>query len=211
MSRLFASGDQTIRASASASALSMNLAVHALTSCCSISLPTWQPFSAEPRADQKRRRVTAPRAALYQRHMGVNISALSSLPSQWTTLRCALWSLLEDPGGLSSSCLINARWIAFPILYGCFSRLCSPSVAKSCPTLLQPHGLYPTRLLCPWNFPGKYTGVGCHYLLQGTFPTRDWTRVSCLGRWILYHWATWEAPLTVQISGLEMCFLCDCF
>ena len=28
----------------------------------------------------------------------------------------------------------------------------------------------PTRLLCPWNFPGKDTGVGCHFLLQGIFP-----------------------------------------
>ena len=26
---------------------------------------------------------------------------------------------------------------------------------------LWPHGLYPTRLLCPWNFPGKNTGVPC--------------------------------------------------
>ena len=28
------------------------------------------------------------------------------------------------------------------------------------------HGLQPTRLLRPWDFPGKSTGVGCHYLLQ---------------------------------------------
>ena len=34
----------------------------------------------------------------------------------------------------------------------------------------QPHGLYPTRLLCPWDFPGKNPGVGCHFLLQGNFP-----------------------------------------
>ena len=34
-----------------------------------------------------------------------------------------------------------------------------------CPTLLQPHGLQPTRLLCPWSSPGKNTGVGCHFLL----------------------------------------------
>ena len=27
-----------------------------------------------------------------------------------------------------------------------------------------------TRLLCPWNFPGKGTGVGCHFLLQGDLP-----------------------------------------
>ena len=30
----------------------------------------------------------------------------------------------------------------------------------------QPHGLQPTRLLRPWHFPGKCTGVGCHCLLQ---------------------------------------------
>ena len=29
----------------------------------------------------------------------------------------------------------------------------------------RPHGLQPTRLLCPWDFPGKSTGVGCHCLL----------------------------------------------
>ena len=31
---------------------------------------------------------------------------------------------------------------------------------------LWPHGLQPTRLLCLWDFPGKNTGVGCHFLLQ---------------------------------------------
>ena len=37
---------------------------------------------------------------------------------------------------------------------------------------LQPHELYPTRLLCPWIFPGKGTRLGCHFLLQGIFPTQ---------------------------------------
>ena len=37
---------------------------------------------------------------------------------------------------------------------------------------LQPHGLQPARLLCPWDFPGNNTGVGCHFLLQGIFPTQ---------------------------------------
>ena len=32
------------------------------------------------------------------------------------------------------------------------------------------HELEPARLLCPWNFPGKNTGAGCHFLLQGIFP-----------------------------------------
>ena len=31
---------------------------------------------------------------------------------------------------------------------------------------LQPHRWQPTRLLCPWDSPGKNTGVGCHFLLQ---------------------------------------------
>ena len=37
---------------------------------------------------------------------------------------------------------------------------------------LRPHGWQPKRLLCPWDFPGKNTGVGCHFLLQEIFPTQ---------------------------------------
>ena len=38
-------------------------------------------------------------------------------------------------------------------------------VTQSCPTL-QPHGLKSTRILCPWDFPGKSTGADCHFLPQ---------------------------------------------
>ena len=61
---------------------------------------------------------------------------------------------------------------------------------------LLPHGLWPIRLLCPWNFPGKNTGVGCHFLFQEIFSTQGWNPVSCvscIGMWVLYQWATWEA------------------
>ena len=61
---------------------------------------------------------------------------------------------------------------------------------------LQPHGLQLAMLLCPWNFPGKHTGVGCHTLFRGIFSTQDRTRVSfisCTGRWIFTTSATWEA------------------
>ena len=44
--------------------------------------------------------------------------------------------------------------------------------AQSCPTLCHPQGLKPAKLLCPWNLPGKNTGVGCHFLLQGVFLTQ---------------------------------------
>ena len=45
-------------------------------------------------------------------------------------------------------------------------------VAKLCLALATPNGLLLARLLCPWDFPGKNTGVGCHFLLQGIFLTR---------------------------------------
>ena len=35
--------------------------------------------------------------------------------------------------------------------------------------LLRPHGLWPSRILCLWDFPGKNTRVGCHFLLQEMF------------------------------------------
>ena len=38
---------------------------------------------------------------------------------------------------------------------------------QSCLTLLQPHRLWPARLLCWWSFAGKNIGVGCHFLNQG--------------------------------------------
>ena len=37
---------------------------------------------------------------------------------------------------------------------------------------LQYHGLEVSRFFCPWNSPGKNTGVGCHSLLQGIFMTQ---------------------------------------
>ena len=37
---------------------------------------------------------------------------------------------------------------------------------KSCPPLFNPHRWQPTRLPCPWDSPGRNTGVGCHFLLQ---------------------------------------------
>ena len=38
---------------------------------------------------------------------------------------------------------------------------------------LQPHGLWPARLLCPWDCPGKNTSMGCHSLPQGIFPNPE--------------------------------------
>ena len=34
---------------------------------------------------------------------------------------------------------------------------------------------------------------------RGSSWPRDWTHIPCIGRWILYYWATWEAPFTYSI------------
>ena len=53
---------------------------------------------------------------------------------------------------------------------------------------LWPHGLQPTRLLCPWDFPGKNTGMGYYFLLQGILLTQG------LNLWLL-HWQAYSLPL----------------
>ena len=52
-------------------------------------------------------------------------------------------------------------------------------------------GLQPARLLCPWDSPGKNTGVGCRYLLQGIFTTQG----SNLYLLCLLHWQAGSLPL----------------
>ena len=63
---------------------------------------------------------------------------------------------------------------------------------------LRPYGLWPTRLLCPWNFPGKNTGVDCHSLLQGIFLTQGLNLGLLHCRQILYQ-LSYEGSL----SGLR--------
>ena len=63
---------------------------------------------------------------------------------------------------------------------------CCFLIAKSCLTLLRPHGLQPARLLCPWDFLGKNTGVDCHFLLQGIFITQSLNLRLLHCQWILY-------------------------
>ena len=71
-------------------------------------------------------------------------------------------------------------------------------------------GLQPTRLLCPWGFPGKNTGVGCHSLLQGIFPTQELNPALLHSRQILSclsHQGSWDVSTeegcwaVLQITG----------
>ena len=50
-------------------------------------------------------------------------------------------------------------------------------------------------LLCPWSFPGKDTGVGCHSLLQGIFPTQGSNPGLLHRSQILYHLSHQGSPI----------------
>ena len=92
-------------------------------------------------------------------------------PSHWGTWAlppCDVWDLL-GPG---------IELVSFALQDGFLTTGPSGSeAARLCPTLCDPVDCS-TRLLCPWNSPGKNPGVGGHFLLQGVFLTRDGTQVS---------------------------------
>ena len=69
----------------------------------------------------------------------------------------------------------------------------------------------PTRLLYPWDFPGKNTGVGCHFLLQGNLPnpgTEPESPASPATQVEFYHWATGEAhKVQTWLSLNQLCYI----
>ena len=58
-------------------------------------------------------------------------------------------------------------------------------VTKSCPSLVTSWTV--ACLLCPWDFPDENTGVGCHALFQGIFPTQESNQGLLHCRQILYQ------------------------
>ena len=75
----------------------------------------------------------------------------------------------------------TCRWLSDLLFDSCpgNSLHFSPVLCVSCSVMsnsLQPHGLQPTRLLGLWDSPSKNTGVGCHSLFQGIFPTQGLNR-----------------------------------
>ena len=59
---------------------------------------------------------------------------------------------------------------------------------------LRPHRLQLTRLLCPWDSPGKNTGVGYYFLLQGIFPTQGLNLGLLSCKQTLYHLSHQGSP-----------------
>ena len=79
--------------------------------------------------------------------------------------------------------VIYLEVILLLLLLSCFSHI------RLCETLWT----VARQLLCPQDYPGKSTGVGCHALLQGIFPTQGLNSGLLHCRQTVYHWATGDA------------------
>ena len=97
------------------------------------------------------------------------------------------------PWGLCFGPLGDLLSLPSHIFFSCLEGSCvlSRSVMSDS---FQPYGLWTASLLCPLDFSGKNTGVGCHFLLQGIFPTQDSNPVSpALAGGFFTTSTTWEA------------------
>ena len=98
---------------------------------------------------------------------------------------------------LSLECRRVGTLFAFQIITGdmCVCPCtCVCSLPQSCLTL-GPHGLQPARLLYPLDFPGKNTGVACHFLPQRIFLTWG-SNLRLLHPRCLLHWQADSLPLS---------------
>ena len=100
--------------------------------------------------------------------VAISFSRGSSWPRDWTFISCIERQILYCLNHKGSLCLL----------------------VQSCPTFHNPMDwLQPTRLLCPWYFPGQNTELGCHFLLQGIFLNQG-------SNLHLLHWQADSLPLT---------------
>ena len=94
----------------------------------------------------------------------------------WSGLPCPPPGDLPDPG-------IKLVSLMSPALAGVSEGV----KLLSCFRLFATPWMVATRLLCPWDFPGKSSGVDCHFLLQGIFPTQGSNPGLRHCRQTLYH------------------------
>ena len=102
-----------------------------------------------------------------------------------TSLHYSSLEQLGEDCSLKSTRLTSCYLVTQSGRFFCGSMVCSP-----------------TRLLCPWNFPGKNTRGGSRFLLQGIFQTQGLNLVLLHCRWILYH-LSHQGSLTVSQSLLK--------
>ena len=106
--------------------------------------------------------------------VAISFSRGTSQPRDWTLVSCltgrffTIWAT-----GKCNFCQVRVLsfYVGKTVTFSLALALCvcvcvCGLVSKSFLILLWPRGLQPARLLCPWNFLGKNTGVGCHFLLH---------------------------------------------
>ena len=91
------------------------------------------------------------------------------------------------------------QWVESHKFLSLHTTECCCLVFTSCLTLLWPHGRWPAKLLCPWDSPGKNTGVGCHFLLQELFPIQG-------SNPHLLHWQADSLPLSSREAPITECY-----
>ena len=85
----------------------------------------------------------------FQSSFGCYIEHRGGVRAEWKTRGC-----VNSPGKIQK----------------CLAWCCCRLVPKLCLTLWWCHGWQPARLFSPWDFLGKNTGVGCHFLIQRILP-----------------------------------------
>ena len=101
-------------------------------------------------------------------------------------------------------CLIlkNFIYVLSPHLGLCCCCYCC-SVAKSCHTVCYPMDGSPPGSSVHGDSPGRNTGVGCHVLLQGIFPTQGSNSDLPHCMWILYCLSHQGSPMDISLSKLQ--------
>ena len=91
----------------------------------------------------------------------------------WSGLPCAPPGDLPDPGTEAPSLLSPALAGRFFTSRATWEAMNLHALSHSVMTDFCDHGLQPARLLCPWDSPGKNTGVGSHFPSPGDLPNPE--------------------------------------
>ena len=155
MSRLFTSGGQRIGVSASASVLPKNI-------------QDWFPLGLAGLIFLQSKGPSR----VFSRTTVQKHQFFDSQPSLWSKSHICIW-LLEKTVALNIQTFVSKVIFLlfnmlsnFVIAFLLRSYCCCCCITSFMSDSVRPHRWQPTRLLCPWDSPGKNTGVGCHCLLQ---------------------------------------------
>ena len=95
------------------------------------------------------------RASVIKGKMGILKTILKTTERRFLQRRVRIWSKSQIQESSKQLCVCVCVYVCL--------------IAQSCPTLCYPKD---SRFLCPWDFPEKNPGVGCHFLPQGIFLTQ---------------------------------------